>query len=113
MADWPDIEDPSGLRESPQKGQIKSDFEAGYVQSRPKFTRTRKRFELSWDAMSNSDKETLETFFDDNLGDTFTWDNPISTASDPSHTVRFVNDSLEFSYRPHNYWQISIELEEQ
>lgn len=110
MADWPDIEDPSGLKEAPQKGQIKSDFENGYVQSRPKFTRVRKKFELSWETMTNSDKETLEAFFDDNLGGVFGWTHPIS---DSTYTVRFTNDSLDFSYQPHNYWQISIELEEQ
>jgi len=107
---WPSIEDPSSLKEAPQKRQIKSDFAGGYVQSRPKWTRTRKLFTLGWEAMSDADKETLETFFDNNLGGTFSWTHPIS---ETTYTVRFVNDNLEFSYRPHNYWQISVDLEEQ
>ena len=83
---------------------------AGYVQSRAKWTRSRKVFELSWNAMSDADKETLETFFGDNIGGTFTWTHPLSGIS---YTVRFVEDELLMQYVYVLEWQISITLEEQ
>ena len=42
---WPDIQNPSDVREIPTKAQIRSKFAAGYVQSMPKHTRGRKKFE--------------------------------------------------------------------
>ena len=110
MATWPNIQNPSGLAEKPTKGQIRSDFEAGYVYSRAKWTRARKRFDLTWDSMTNSDKNTLETFFNNNLGSTFTWEHPVSGTT---YTVRFSDDSIDFDYVPHMYWQASVSLEEQ
>jgi len=114
MADWPNIANPSGLKEYKGKGQLKSEFDAGYVQSRPKFTRSRKHFELSWNVMTDADKETLETFFDNNLGDTFTWDHPLADSSDSSYTVRFVEDELQAGYiLGTNHWKVQLTLEEQ
>jgi len=107
---WPNIESPSSMTERKRKGQIKSDFAAGYVQSRAKWTRSRKVFELSWKGMSDADKETLEAFFGDNIGDTFIWAHPLS---DTSYTVRFVEDELPARYVPYNHWQIDLTLEEQ
>lgn len=110
MADWPSIAAPSNIRDINQKGQIRSDFDAGYVQSRAKWTRTRRKFELSWNAMSNTDKETLMTFFENNLGDTFAWIHPLSGTS---YTVRFTEENIEAKYIPYNRWQVSLILEEQ
>lgn len=109
MADWPDIKNPSDITERNSKAQIRSDFSGGYVQSMPKWTRSRKRFELTWEAMSSSDKSKLETFFKDNIGDTFTWNHPLE---EKEYTVRFAEDELEFSYVPVKHWQISLSLEE-
>jgi hypothetical protein len=111
MATWPDIVAPSGLNEEKIKSQIKNDFESGYVSSRAKWTRSRKKFELSWDAMSSTDKATLETFFDTNLGDTFTWTHPSENAE---YTVRFSEDTINADYKKGSigYWQVSLVLEE-
>lgn len=110
MTSWPSIQTPSSLKETPQKGQIRSNFEDGYVQSRSKWTRSRKVFNLQWNAMSNSDKETLVTFFENNLGSTFTWTHPVSSTN---YTVRFKDDEVEFDYVSINYWKVQLTLEEQ
>jgi len=110
MANWPSIATPSTLTDRTRKDQIKTDFAAGYVQSRPKWTRSRKIFDLSWKAMSTGDKTTLETFFENNVGDTFTWTYPDSGTT---YTVRFSDDELSFKYVPVGHWQIDITLEEQ
>ena len=67
MATWPDIANPSALRERPIKGQIRNDFESGYAYSRAKWTRMRYIFELSWKVMHRDDLDTLQSFFNNNL----------------------------------------------
>ena len=110
MATFPNIEKPSGMTERTVKGQYKTEFEAGYVQSRAKWTRSRKIFALSWTAMEDADKVLLEVFFDNNLGATFNWTHPVSSTT---YTVRFVEDELPAQYVPVNHWQIDLTLEEQ
>ena len=108
MTAWPDIQGPSTLTERPRKKQVRSDFEAGYVQSRAQWTRTRREFELGWNAMHADDKATLEAFFSANQGSTFDWQHPDGT----TYTVRFADDSIEFDHRAAKLWQCSIMLEE-
>jgi len=110
MATWPNIENPSSLNERTVKAQIKSDFEAGYVQSRTKWTRSRKIFELSWDNMDAADKSTLEDFFENNIGGTFTWTHPLTSTS---YTVRFKENELRARHVPVNFWRVDVALEEQ
>ena len=110
MADFPNIQLPSGMTEHTIKGQIKSDFAAGYVQSRAKWTRSRKQFSLSWGVMSDADKQTLQTFFDENIGGTFNWTHPLTNTT---YTVRFSDDELLAIYVPVSWWKVDLNLEEQ
>ena len=108
---WPSIAKPTTMTESSIKGQIKSAFSSGYVQSRAKFTRERKQFQLIWHAMTDADKATLLTYFDNNLGGTFTWTEPLTSTS---YTVRFSDEQLVFNRDVSAVaWQISLTLEEQ
>lgn len=111
MTTWPaSLPNPSRLREVPKKGQIRAEFEAGYTQSRAKWTRTRRLFELEWLALTESEKSTLDTFFDNNLGGTFTWTHPVN---ETSYTVRFTDDELDETYVPIGRWRVRLRLEEQ
>lgn len=112
MATWPDIQEPSGISRRIIKEQIKNSFAGGYVSSIPKYSRKRYRFQLSWSSLTHIDLETLETFFDDNQGNTFTWTDPIDNAS---YTVRFSDDEIEADYveGTTTYWQLTVNLEEQ
>jgi hypothetical protein len=93
MADWPSIDNPDyGLDEEYYKPQVRQEFEANYVQSRPRSTRGRSRWALHWDLLSEADYQTLLAFFAANQGGVFTWIHPISSAS---YTCRFSGDVLK------------------
>lgn len=90
MADYPTLSrNPSyPLTDDAEDPAIKSDFEAGYTQTRARFTRTRRVFEVGYKAMTNADKLLLEAFADTVKGgvDSFAWTHPITSVS---YTVRF------------------------
>ena len=108
---WPSIATPSGIVEFADKGQIKVPFEGGYVQSVAKYSRMRRMFELTWNAMSAANKATLITYFENNQGTTFSWTHPHTSTA---YTVRFRDDQLMFTYDLHGKsWVITVALEEQ
>lgn len=68
---------------------IRSESEGGYVTTRLRNTRQTSKFKRSWNALSETDLETLMTFFDgDAAGGSafFTWTSDIDGSS---LTVRF------------------------
>lgn len=107
---WPDIKEPSSLTRRPKKAQHKSTFEAGYVQSRPQWTRGRLLFDLGWPALPDADYQSLESFFFDNIGNTFDWTCPQDGAT---YTVRFAKAELDADYIPGGMWRVSLTLEEE
>jgi hypothetical protein len=94
MATFPEtLPDPSvGSRGSVNKAQVRTPFEGGYVQSRPKYTRSRKKYELVWHLMTDDDFDTLEQFFLENQGGSFTF--PFLGEGD----FRFSNDEIEYEW---------------
>ncbi len=93
MAAWPSIQDPSyPFNESIQKRQVRSQFESGHVLSRSAATVSKRKFELSWKAMPEADYQTLKTFFEANIGLTFTWTHP---ATAEVITARFSEDKID------------------
>lgn len=110
MAAWPSIQDPGyPLNESIQKRQIKTQFESGHVQSRAGATVSKRKFALKWRAMVEADWTTLETFFKDNIGLTFTWTHP-STAE--SITARFSDDKIDTTIPFNGHRTVSLVIEE-
>jgi len=93
MPAWPSIEDPEQVlwSEYYQKGQIRTEFENGAVQSRARATSGRWVFIMGWNVLSNADYTALVAFFDANIGGTFTYTHPFK---DTSHTCRFSDDKL-------------------
>lgn len=93
MAAWPAISAPDAdlFQQAIQKPLVRTEFESGVVQSRARATSARRRFILGWHALSNTDYETLVTFFETYQGDTFTYTHPVTSTS---YTVRFSNDEL-------------------
>ncbi|NCD40739.1 MAG: hypothetical protein EOL88_01470 [Bacteroidia bacterium] len=51
---------------------MKSEFEAGYTQIRPKATREKYKWTLSWEYMSIADWNLLKAHFIENSGGSFT-----------------------------------------
>ena len=76
------------LKESRVDNTIKSDTEAGYVITRARYSKVRKKFNIIYQLLTAADKALLDTFIDTVSGatDSFTWVHP---ASGTSYTVRF------------------------
>ncbi|MHB0925887.1 MAG: hypothetical protein ACYC1F_05230 [Gallionellaceae bacterium] len=67
---------------------LRSPFEGGYEQTRPRSTRTRRTFGLNYKALNNADVALLRAFEITTLrngADSFTWTHPLSATS---YTVR-------------------------
>lgn len=93
MADWPDIRESDWqlLKEKAKKRQIRTPFEAGYVQSRAAATQLKKEFAIGWYWLLRSDYDTLVTFFENNQGGSFNWDHPVTGTT---FIVKFMTDEL-------------------
>jgi len=124
MADvsWP-LQDkkPSAMSEKTiATNRIKTDFDSGHVLTRKRFTRNRKKFNLVWDEsgyhpLTDEEKETLETFFNNHCASSIEWLHPWTNNS---YTVVFSDDELEFEMiHPKRdpsvgYWKVTVNLEE-
>lgn len=67
---------------------LRSDFSAGYEQTRPKFTRVRRAFGLRYNLLSDTNVAALRTFEITTLkngADAFTWTHPVTAVT---YTVR-------------------------
>jgi phage-related protein len=113
MANFPSIAKPWAVKPKTLTNTIRSPFEAGYVQTRARNTRARKRFQVVWeDLLPTADRTTLETFFTATVhggADAFNWTDPTTSAT---HVVRFVEDDLEFEQKGLGFWALTINLEE-
>jgi phage-related protein len=76
------------LGEEREDSTLRSKFEDGYEQTRPKFTKIRYTWSLTYNNLTNTDKATLEAFVTTvrEGADSFTWTNPVDSAS---YTVKF------------------------
>ena len=118
--DWPSIDTvrpPSTIKPSTTKFRYKSDFEGGYTQVTAKFTKPKKKFELSWG--TNGDHHVLNKeqmlnlldFFENNAGNVIKWNNRID---EKDYYVIFSEDELSFDeIRPGSeYYSCTVMLEE-
>ena len=94
---FPSIGDPQiALLEKSVTATLRTPFEAGYVQTRARYTRVPRRWELSWNYLSSTDYGSLRTHFEDTVvggGDSFGWTHPKDAST---HTVRYADDELTF-----------------
>lgn len=81
-------EDSRFFKTSQEDSTIRSDTEGGYEHARPRFTRTpRKTYNTGFTLITNSQLETLESFWDDHQGyKIFTWTHPTRGTT---HNCRF------------------------
>ena len=90
---------------------IRSPYEAGYILTRPRFTRIINKWTVQYIGLPKADKETLQDFEKQvKVGsNAFDWANP---ADGNTYTVRFVKP---INYKPRdnvNFWDVQFELEE-
>ena len=109
MANFPSISAPASLSESVKKGIVRSAFENGQVLTRAKHTAARSTFEIAWPMISESEYQTLKTFFEGNIGTSFTWTHPVETTS---HTCIFSTDTLESEYIAPGWRAVRLLIEE-
>jgi len=98
------------IREMVVDSSISSPFENGMVQARPRYTRQRKKWSLSYRALTEDEKNSVSDFYNSMLGGSyyFTWVNPMTEVS---HTVRF-SGNLEITQITGSYYTVSFDLEE-
>jgi hypothetical protein len=70
---------------------------AGYTMSFSRATTSKKAFDFTIGWLTNTERETLETFFDTNQGTSFTIDFTC-TGDTTTYTVVFDMDELSFDY---------------
>lgn len=97
------------LEESYLDNTLRSNFEAGYELTRPRYTRLRRIFNVRYTFLPEADKTALESFYQ-TVGcyDSFTWTHP---GTGESITVRFVAPP-KFSEVQYGRWNVEFQLRE-
>jgi len=92
MADFPSLPTPSWqyFSQQPIKSQLITPFESGKAQSRPKHTSMRWRFTIGWQALTQTQYQTLYEFYRDYAGTAFNWTHPVTSTV---YSVRFGNEN--------------------
>jgi hypothetical protein len=109
MNTWPSIISPDyGLSEDCYIPQIRTEFEANYVQSRRRATRAVRRWALEWSFLPESQYQTLETFFNANQGSIFYWTHPVTNVT---YECRFSEDKLKSDINLDNYRKVNCTIE--
>jgi hypothetical protein len=107
LADFPDIPNPSYQSGGKNvKAQVRTEFEAGYVQSRARHSRARKTFSLTWNYLREADFALLEAFFEANQGGMFTY-SFLGTGN-----YRFSDDELNWTWNNYQTRQVKLNVEE-
>lgn len=95
---------------------IRSNFEAGYEQTRSKFTRTIKEFVITWDSMSKESFASLQAHFESGVtggSESWIWNDPTAKkGSGATREVRYVDDSLSFENIHQDWYRGSIRIRE-
>lgn len=86
-----------------------SSYDGGYEQQRLKNTRTIRKFTLGFTSLTNSEAQTLETFFEQNQALEFSFTHPITNNI---HTVRFDGNSISFTQNTPLYQSVSFDIKE-
>lgn len=97
------------IDESVEQSSIKSRFEAGYVLTRARFTRERKKFGIAYTLLSNADYTLLKAHVDSVLDITpFDWTHPVSSVT---YSMRY-QSVPQFQYIFYQRWNVSFVLEQ-
>ena len=93
-----------------EDNSISSKFEDGTVQSRLKFTRSRRTWTLNWKGLSNTHYTTLENFIVNqakHAANVFNWTIPNTSTTVSVRCIKF-DSSMEFI----NNWNVELQLQE-
>ena len=113
MANFPTLSKPPSydLSHENEDAVLKSDFEGGYVHTRAKFTRLRKKFPgVLYRDMTDTDQSTLDTFETTTVhggADSFNWTHPKSSVT---YVVRFAKP-IKYTITEFG-WNFEFDLEQ-
>ena len=111
MPDYPtNIQLPSRCEEVTEDPAIRSGFETGIVHTRPRFTRVRRTWKISWEYIKGADYRVLRTFYDQIRGGalSFNWTHPIENKV---FEVRFKGE-IQSDTQHYDYCSVDATLEE-
>lgn len=117
MINFPNISKPSyPLSIGLEDNSLKSKFEDGTVQSRPKFTRSRRTFKVNWKSLPNDEYLILEKFIRKTVkysAETFLWVNPATYNTPEEETIEVRIESVgEASMSTLDKWDVELTLQE-
>ncbi len=110
MADYPTIQVANGLQQKTVKAQYKGQSAAGYMMTRAKATLSKKEFTVKYNKLTTTERDTLQTFFDANLGLEFNWTHPETGGA--TYAVIFMDDELVFNWKSPYYWTLEFKIRE-
>jgi phage-related protein len=107
---WPSVQLPLSLDETPENPAIRTEFESGIVQTRAKFTRTRGTWGLSWANMRGADYRVLRDFYKQMKGGalSFNWTHP---RDGTAFEVRF-KGAFNAKHTAMDCWNVTLTLEQ-
>lgn len=88
---------------------LRSEFEDGSQQTRPKHTRIRRTFSVEWNSLPDGEKELLVDFYCNTVkagSEAFDWNDPVSGKQ---YVVRF-GAAPKIKAKMLHYWTVSITL---
>ena len=88
---------------------MRSKSEAGYTKVRKRFTLAKDSRGLNWNFISNSDFNTLRTFFEDNQGGSFYWTDPYTFET---REYYFLDDELNWEETAPGFKSVELNIEE-
>lgn len=95
------------ITETRADNAIRSETEAGYTLTRPRFTRSRRNFAVAYRNISSTDRGLLVAHFDEaTTSSVFSWTNP---ADSTVYQVRYARP-ISITQRIPNVWDVEIEL---
>jgi hypothetical protein len=105
---WPTIANPSGCTETVKFPQVRTEFENGAVQSRPKWTAVKRAWHLSWGQMTAAHYALLAAHFATYQGTVFSWTHPLGT----TYSVRYSGDELQSDILTNTNRRLDVAIEE-
>lgn len=97
------------LREPLHKPKNRTEFENGTVQSRVRFTRSRKRFALQYKEIPMEDMERLQAFFDTTGADAFIFTHPLTGRE---YCCIISDDAFDASLVGLDWYDVNLNIEE-
>jgi len=108
---WPSIAAPTRIQAKHIKGQHKSKMETGRVISGAKHVVGMLSLTLYWDAMTQTDLNSLLAAHESDAGGTFSWTHPLTNVT---YTVGYAEDEIahDLSGAKVNRYEVQVALEQ-